>query len=57
MQQLLSRGSSSWSVVETLVYQLHKRVLLPQLPMELLDVVPPTLHLRPGYEVIGIVRV
>ena len=37
--------------------QLHKRVLLPQLPMECLDVVPPTLHLRVTHETIWIVRV
>ena len=57
MQQLLSRGSSSWGVAETLVYELHKRVLFPQLPMEWLDVVPPTLHLRPSQEAVWIPRV
>ena len=57
LQQLLSRGSSSWDVVETLVYELHKRVLLSYQHMEWLDVVPPTLHFRPGQEVVWILRV
>ena len=57
LQQLLSRGSLSWSVAETLVYQLNKRVLLSHQYTEWLDVVPPTLHLRPGQEVIWILRV
>lgn len=57
LQQLLSRGPLSWCVVETLVYKLHKRVLLPQLPMELLDVIPSTFHLRPAQESVWILRV
>ena len=39
------------------MYQLHKRVLLPQLPMEWLDVVPPTLHFRPSQEMVWVLRV
>ena len=39
------------------MYQLHKRVLLSQLPMEWLDVVPPTLHFRSGQEMVWILRV
>jgi len=36
-----------WVVVQTLVYQLNKRMLLPQLLVEWLDVVPPAFQLRP----------
>ena len=57
LQHLLSRRSLVWNVVETLVYEPHKRVLLSQLPMELLDIVPPTLHLRPDQEMVWILRV
>ena len=39
------------------MYELYKRVLLPQLPMEWLDVVPPTLHFRPSQEMVWILRV
>ena len=39
------------------MYEPHKRVLLPQLPMEWLDVVPPTLHFRPSQEIVWILRV
>ena len=39
------------------MYKLHKRVLLPQLPMEWLDVVPPTFYLRPSQEAVWIPRV
>ena len=39
------------------MYQLHKRVLLPQLPMECLDVVPSTFYLRPSQEAVWILRV
>ena len=46
-----------WGVVETLAYQLHKRVLLSQLFIEWFDVVCPTLHLRASYEAARIVRV
>ena len=53
LQHLLSRRSLVWNVVETLVYEPHKRVLLSQLPMELLDIVPPTLHLRSSQEVVS----
>ena len=39
------------------MYKLHKRVLPPKLPMEWLDVLPPTLHFRPGQEVVWVLRV
>ena len=39
------------------MYELHKRVLLPHQHMEWLDVVPPTLHFRPGQKVVWILRV
>ena len=43
--------------METLVHHLDKRVLLSQLPMELLDIIPPTVHLRSSQEVVSILRV
>ena len=46
-----------WGVVQTPAHQLQKRVLLTQLLMKWLNVVPPTLHLRAGQEVVWIVRV
>ena len=39
------------------MYELYKRVLLSHQHMEWLDVVPPTLHFRPGQEVVWILRV
>ena len=43
--------------METLADQLHKGVFLPELPIKWLDIVPSTLHLRPGREVVWILRV
>ena len=57
MQKLLGRWSLCWDVVQTLAYQLGKRVLLSQLLMKWLDVVCPTLHLRATTETSWIVRV
>ena len=57
VQQLLSRGSLGWGVMQTLAYQLQKRVLFSQLLTEWLNVVPPTLHLSATQDMIWIVRV
>ena len=40
--------------MKTLVYYLHKRMLLSQLPVEGLDVVPPALHLRPSQKAVWV---
>ena len=43
--------------METLAYQLHKRVLFSQLFIERFDVVCPPLHLRVFHEAARIIRV
>ena len=43
--------------MQTLAYQLQKRVLFSQLLTEWLNVVPPTLHLSATQDMIWIVRV